>query len=263
MSRSRFFHLPLAIAISLSSSLPSPVGAKQIADLRSVAVVSLLGSEVAMKTIGLTTSEYRVHIDGNLDDQVRDLVANALKKRLTVKSDVSAQSFSDVQSSFSETVWQNIGTHIRSLLPVPDVDALVIIYPNATNALIPHQLAVTHQAPFLFHGPIDIFAAGYAIGVFDGKTGQRIDFGTGRFPDRGYITGFSPPWERCPDSMWADSEAALSADQKGKIRQELWSLITRSVPYALTSAGLISASEADELAKSSAPAADAGCESVG
>ncbi|HEX3652629.1 MAG TPA: hypothetical protein VHU18_07390 [Rhizomicrobium sp.] len=263
----RFLPLGLVIATSLSGFLPNPVGAKEkLTDIRSVAVVSLLGNEVDMQTIGMTKFEYKdykLHIDPKLDDDVRDFVTNALQKRLTVKNDVSPQAFSGVKSSFSETLWDNIGTHIRLMSPAPDVDALVVIYPNATNELMPSQLAVTHQAPFLFHGPIDIFAAGFAIGVFDAKTGERIDFGTGRFPQRGYIAGFSPPWERCPDSMWAESEGALSPDQKGKIRQELWSLITRSAPYALTNAGLISASEADELAKTSAPAGDSACESVG
>ncbi|MBV9571278.1 MAG: hypothetical protein JO056_08565 [Alphaproteobacteria bacterium] len=238
---------------------------QQLSAIRSAAVVSILGNQVDMQTLGMTKfdyEDYKLNSEWKLDEDIRNFVTNALKKRLIIKSGVNLQAFSGVKSSFRETLPDNIGTHIRSMSPAPDVDAIIVIYPNATDSLVANQLEVTHQAGFLFHGPSTIFASAYAVGIFDAKSGERIEFGTGRLPDHGYITGFSPAWEMCPNSMWADTETALSAEQKDKIHQELWSLITRSLPYALASAGLISESERNELATSALLPADPACHSI-
>lgn len=105
-------------------------------------------------------------------------------------------------------------------------------------------------------------AASYAIAVYDTKTGDRISYGTAKFPARGHLSGYSPPWENCSNAMWAASEDTLTADQKTSIRAEFWSLITRSLPHALFGSGLISKSDADALMASASTAADPSCKAV-
>ena len=240
----------------------------ELSSIHSVAVVSILGHIVDMQTPGITKfdySDYKLHTDWTLDDLARDYIGRALAAHFSVRNDaVDAREFSGLEAKGFQTAWGNISDRLRSLPRKPDVDAIVVVYPNATDSTgyVSPGLGVTYDVPFLFHDAKTTIAVSYAVGLFDVKTGDRIDFGTGRYPASGYITGYSPAWESCSKSMWAESEDSLTGEQRTRIRHELWSLLSRSLPYAMASAGLISASEATSVSVSSAVSGDPSCHGI-
>jgi hypothetical protein len=62
--------------------------------------------------------------------------------------------------------------------------------------------------------------------------------------------------------MWAEKEDALSAEQKDRIRQEIVSLLSRTVPLSLYWANLISDDAAGAAAAQSAVPGDPSCHKV-
>lgn len=249
----------LAITTALLVAQPSEAESDKLSNIRTVAVISLLGNEVDMQTQGtrFDYADYKLHADWNFDTLIRDYVTKAVGDRFTIKNDaVHPQLFHDVKNTAFDSVWSEISDRLKAVSQKPEVDAVIVVYPNATDTtgFVSPGLAVTHSAPFLFNKGATNLAATYGVGIYDAKTGSRIDYGTPKVAASGYIFGNSPPWEGCPNTIWADSEDKLTVDQKKTIRQELWSLITRSMPHALLNAGLISKAQADVLDASAVPA---------
>jgi len=78
------------------------------------------------------------------------------------------------------------------------------------------------------------------IGVYDATTGKLIDYSDD-------VASPSFNIETCSQEMWADKEELLTPNQKDRIRQELLSLVTRTIPSRLARANLISSDTAKAL----------------
>jgi hypothetical protein len=257
----------LVIGLAAFGNIHNATANDQLARIHSVAVVSLLGNQVDMQTQGtrFDYADYKLHTDWNFDDPVREYVTKAIQPRFIVTDGaLDPQIFSGAKSGPFRSMWVEIGDRLRALPQKPAVDAVIVVHPEETDSTgyLSAGLAVTHDAPFLFNKGATTIAANYSVDIYDAKTGDRIDYGTGRFPASGYLTGYSPAREQCSNSVWADSEGQLSTDQKSRIHQELWSLLTRSLPYAMASAGLIERSDAESLSATSAVAGDSECHAI-
>lgn len=240
---------------------PAAASADKLGNVHTVAIVSILGNEVDMQTGGtrFDYADYKLQTDWNLDALIHDHVANAVRGRFAVKDDaLDARLFSTVKNSSGRAVWAQIRDILKAAPQKPDVEAVIVVHPNESPGPLSPGLGVIHEAPSWLGSGTTIVGATYALGIYDAKTGDRIDYGTGRYPASDTLSGYTFPWETCPASIWADAEDKLTAKQKNGIRQELWSLITRSLPYALTNSGLISKTDAESL-KASATAAGLSC----
>jgi hypothetical protein len=264
--RHRLATTPPALALCAAACIVWPAAASQdkLGNVHTVAIVSILGNEVDMQTGGtrFDYADYKLHTDWNFDALIHDYVANAVHGRFAVKDDaLDTRIFSAVKSPSGRAVWARIGDILQAAPQKPDVDAVIVVYPNESPGPLSPGLGIVHEAPSWLGSGTTIFGATYALGIYDAKTGDRIDYGTGRYPASGTLSGYTFPWEMCPASIWADSEDKLTPEQKGGIRQELWSLVTRSLPYALTNSGLISKSNVESL-NASATAAGPSCHSL-
>lgn len=261
--RSPIVLLRIVLALAITTGTISGVSAADEYDnVHSVAIISILGNDVDMQTQGtrFDYSDYKLHTDWDFDALIRDYATKAVGDRFVVKNDViDPQIFHGVENTAFVSVWSEIADRLKAVPQKPDVDAVIVIYPDATDTTgyFSPGLAVTHGVPFLFNQARTSLAATYGIGVYDAKTGHRVDYGTAKIAASGSISGKSTPWENCPNAIWADSDDKLTADQKKTIRQELWSLITRSMPHALLNAGLISKAQAHSLDASAIPASPA------
>lgn len=253
------FSMIVVAAIGAASPALADSDYDKLSNIHAVAVVSILGNDIDMQTQGATRfdyADYKMHTDWNLDLLLKDYVTKAISSRFTVTNDaVDPQLFSGLDRDQTLGVsWTDIKRKLRSNLQKPSVDAVIVIYPEnfSDTGYLSAGLAATYNLPILWHDGSTAIAAIYTVAIFDAKTGDRIDYGTGRYPQSGFISGYSPPWENCAKEIWADTEDKLTVDQKARIRTEMWSLLTRSMPYALLNSGLIDKSAATALAASAA-----------
>jgi hypothetical protein len=246
----------LALALLIH---PLGAHAAKMPPIRTVAVVSLLGKSVFMSELGFHPMHYTLNTDWNLDSQARDYVVKVLQSRFEVRDDVrSQQILGGVQTRDYHTIWGDIEDRLQAAPQKPQVDAVVVIYPSGVGGDI-FGFSVSYSPAFLFHSGSAMVAASYTIGIFDPKTGQRISFATGSLPNGGYIGGYSPPWEICSESMWAESEPQVTQEQRTRMHDELWSLLSRSLARALADVGLITTPEAETVTKDSSVTGDSSC----
>lgn len=255
--------MPLCFVPASAEASEQSIESSKLAGIHSVAIISLLGNDVDMRTQGtmFDRDDYKLHTDWNLDDRTRAAVEQALSIRFHVEhTPIDTNGFSTLETSFLGDISMQVSQRIAALSPKPKVDAIIAIYPNETDVTryISPGMSVTRGVPFLFHSATTDIAATYAVGVFNPVTGERIDYGTARMTGSG-ISGYSAPVMRCSNALWSETEAALTTDQKSGIKTELWSLISKSLPHALNNAGLISSSEENALSASISSEGDASC----
>jgi hypothetical protein len=145
---------------------------------------------------------------------------------------------------------------LQSLPKSSGVDAYVIVMPASAQPDGPFA-ARRVFGPFVARHPADfssrfLFGAFYSIAVYDGTTGEPIGEGDNIY---------SPivRMEECSSEMWADKEEALTSEQRNRIRQEIFSLVTRTIPFALADAHLISFDAAKPLTAQLALPAEPSC----
>jgi hypothetical protein len=210
-----------------------------------------------MQKIGPTVFgnlDYKLRVEESFDDQLVEDIAKSLEPRFKIKSSaMDAAAFADIEGGIENK--REVKRRILALPRRPDVDAYVIVLPQSVRILGTtwNGLSVSRFGALLGDGQTSV-SAFYGIGVYNASTGERIDYGTARYPSTATLTGHEPPTEICANSMWADSSDQLAVEQRDRIRQELASLISRSVAFTLASANLIDKAEAGEAtAKFSLP----------
>ncbi|HEY2035051.1 MAG TPA: hypothetical protein VGH02_15325 [Rhizomicrobium sp.] len=222
--------------------------------IHTIGVISLLGNELNdpdQKSVSVTERETRRAMGEFFDQRIRDYVIKAIGNRFVVK-DLGGSIFSDLRGSQWRSEWAKVGDRLHDTPLKPDVDAVVVVYVDEVSAILsPPGLGAFNEKHMLFGKDVTDVEATYGVGVYNAKTGDRIDYGTGRWPAHGNLTGYAPPIEICDGFMSSES-----GDQPGsdRISQELWSLLTRSLPYALLNSGLISKQDSDALVTSASPA---------
>ncbi len=227
--------------------------ANALANIHTVAIVSAIGHTVALQNVGLmvfTNSTDKFDADSwGLDDLViKDATAD-LGDRFAVKTvDYDHEAFATQDTSW----WNASSVPVEKLvanLPSRDgIDAFIVIYPVAvqdpilqTNqymrglGLYRHVFGFDHMhAAYAF----------YAVAVVDAHTNKIIADGSGRL---GNPALFSPkfPVAFCPETIWSETAAAMSDDQKASLKAAYADLMKASLPWALHSAGLVLQTPAD------------------
>jgi hypothetical protein len=256
------YRIVFAFAAVLAAALVDPAGAadNEYANIRTIAVISALGNNIDMQTAGprFGAEDYTLHADWNFDNQVADDVEKGLAPHFTVKKAIAAPQVYIVPSAFGGVDLHAIWERARALPDAGGVDGYVLVIPYDSTDINSRGLVVTRY-PGLFGSGTTALAALYQIVVLDAVSGNRIDYSTSQRPASGYLSGHAPPWDTCPNTIWADAENQLTADQKARIRFELSSLIGHSIFYTLMSANLMSKDEAAKATAQLAPATDPAC----
>jgi len=241
----KFLTFSLALflgAFSLDAAPPTTNGDyEKLNNIHSVEVISILNDVKPVDGVAKKPAEMI------FDSRVRAYVVQAIGNRFSVKDDENVSGMlAGIADNQSDNPSTEIGDRIKAATPKPDVDAIIVVYP-ASYASVGLGFSFLPNKHFLFGKDTIFFSIGYAVGVYDTKTGAQIDYGTGRFRASNYITGYSPPWASCDGSLIPDTKASWTTEQSKHILGEYWALMTRSLPYALFNAGIIDSVNAEAL----------------
>jgi len=231
-------------------------------NIHKIAVVSIIGNEVDMQTLGpaFSAKAYKLQTDWNIDEKIAAEIARLLAGRFMVSTAVDSRAFGTIENGIFDNPVSEVQRRIAALPKVGGLDAYIVVFPFQLNGSANWSGLFVRRDPGLFGGGTTIVGVYYYFGVFDASTGKRIDYGTPKLPAAGFLSGFSPPSATCSKTMWADTAEGLSDEQKSGIRREMLSLATKSVGYAMAGANLITKSEADANAKLHAGDDDPSCQ---
>jgi hypothetical protein len=248
----------LALAASASAQADS---AKAYKNIHTIAIVSLLGNEVDMQTLGpiWTIKAYKLQTNWNFNEKITNEIGRLLASRFTIAAPPDPHLFGPVGNGLFEFPLREIHRSIAALPKNPGVDAYVVVFPFPGNSPTDWLGPFVRRDAGLFGEGTTIVGIYYAVGVFDASTGEEIDHGMPKIPAKGFLGGFSTPSANCSKTMWSDTAEGLSDDQKSRIARAMSSLATRSVAYALAGANLITESEAEASVKSYSGEDDPSC----
>ena len=232
----------------------------EYANIHTVAVISAMGDSVGMSTWTNSGSDsYSFRGDWNVDAQIASEVTKALSGHFVVKTlSVDPEQLAKILSMTQTDDYDDVVKRfVQSLPKSSGADAYVIVLPDDVN------VGTTH-VPWIEKGQFGARAltsastpdirigALHSVNVYDATKGRLMDWGGER----------SAAVEQCAGEMWAEKEDALSAEQKNRIRQEIVSLLSRTIPWSLYRANLISDDAAEADATQFAVPGDPSCHKV-
>lgn len=215
--------------------------ADEYENVHAVAVGSAIGDFYRLFNKGFTVFDNSVEVvpiaDWGIDTWVTDELTKALAPRFTVK-----QITLDIPSL---TGCNENWSHCAALPHRADVDAYVIAVKRTINDVSGladlRGLGQMHSGgPFGMH--YDEMHAAYMIVVIDAKDGHLIDYGDA------WLSGFTafgadqPVVGGLPASVWPESAAQMTDDQKAFAKSTMMKLIAASLPRALQNARLVAPS---------------------
>jgi len=242
------------LAVVLLAAAPALAqGADPYAQIRSVAVVSLLGDDLVMKDPGgmFDSGSPDVLLDtgADLDGLVVAQVREALGGRFAVVDgpvDPALLAGYPVPARFMERLRPRLG---RAQTGAPP-DALIVVYPT-TNEISLDQpyftahayyqgLSMTHSTGGLLNRTSGMLSAQFALAVIDARTGQKIGAGRASLEPRALLFGRRPiPIAFCDEGFWPQSPARPTEAEMAQIRIDFTGLVARSLPNALYDARLV------------------------
>lgn len=256
-----------AAAFLLAVSVQGAFGAsKEYANIHTIGIISVLGDRIDLRKEGFTVfenAEYKLDLDLKMDEQIVHQIEASLQPQFAVtKVDVDP----GVASELAEGVLGQ-GRLRRQLLALPHagIDAYIVVLPALVRGR--QGLAVDHVSlgsgqsgrmlRGLFGGPLGQLglsrdqatsvSAFYGVDVYDAATGRRLDYGIAHYPSPGSLLGSEFPTAACDPTIWSDTADAMSDAQKSRLKLEMSALVSRSIAYTLSSAGLIDKSQAGAI----------------
>ena len=254
----------MVIFFILTAAMPESLAKDKYEQVHSVAILSALGNLIEMQKTGLTRfgyDDYKLQTDWNPDEEIRNLLSKVVERRATVNNEVlDPQIFGNFTVAGDDNPEKTVRNAIRANPKIAEVDALIAVFPDSgTESYFPQGLGITHDNALFSGKGNSVATAKYMVAIFDAKTGEKINYGTGQYPSSNSIFGRSPPMETCSDILWAKTADELTTEQKNAIHAEFSSLLSRSLAYALASANFITKTDAVSAANSMALPAVATC----
>ncbi len=226
--------------------------------IHTVAVVLMMKSDLQLQTMGLTrfdNSENAVPTDWDLNGAALRRLTAALGGRFELRPGTLPPGiFDHLDGGLFESPRTVFAKRIQALTPPPGVDAYLVL------AQGPGLMRDETRGIFLYHdaglitGKGTLVSLPWGIALYDVHTGKMLASGVGKIPWRDTFSGYGEATEMCADEIWPESPAALTDAQKARIRQETFSLIERSAPFALYDAGIIPEDAAKAMLASATPA---------
>jgi hypothetical protein len=231
----------------------APAGARplDLSGIHTIGVISAVGHRATLQKVGfMAFGNLLEEIDSSdwgIDDKIAAMVTDALQGRIAVRR-IAAD---PVAFSTQETSWYN-----ESQVPVEDlvskltdregIDAYLVCYPfpvqdpiNPTNQWF-RGLGLYRRG---WLGPtFDLFAF-YRCALIDARTNKELSGGKGMLGDSNF---FQHPWPYADvdPAIWADHAPDLTATQRDAIKAGVMDLVEKSLPWALSDAGLVPAPSA-------------------
>jgi hypothetical protein len=222
------------LVLSLASCAVQSVKPEQRAAIKTIGVVSMLGDDVTLRSIGVTVlgngwASVPGVMQGN-DQFIADRLVSALSPRYDARAVAVARSSSATGRGADPAALRALGDNHLDAYVVVDAGAVEF---GGSNQSI-SGLGVVRRGTF-FGSRYAAFAV-YRVHVFDGRTFEeiaKIDHGSTN------LDGVGTEISEVDQSWWADSPDALSEAQRSKIRSKLRQLMADSVPEALHHLGLV------------------------
>lgn len=188
-----------------------------------------------------------LHTGWDVDGFINREIAQALDDRFAVVN-VDSTPFRGVEDTPANTGRAELEQRVRALSPDSGVDAYVVVHaltlhPMGENGFANTGLEAMHTfGVFGGHGEATLLA-NFRLSVFDSRSGERIDYGTGK------------AIEFCRVQILADTVAQLTPVQIAMLKRVEFQMIHDELPPLLHSAGLISYD--NERAMKARPLSDA------
>jgi hypothetical protein len=245
-------------AVLAAALAVGPALAGDFDNVRGVALVPMLDNNLMLQTNGMTIfdkSSNGLPTGWDIDGAFARRATAALGGRYQVQVlALPAGTFDDVHEGLFKTRIDLIGERLRAMPRPAGVDVYVLALP--IEGLMRDEtrgLFVYHDAGLLT-GKGTVVSVPYYIYVIDAVSGKRLAAGKGEIPWSGTMSGYGEPSELCADDLWPATPQQLTAVQRGRLHQEVFSLVERSAPFALYDAGLLpEASARTMLSTASAP----------
>jgi hypothetical protein len=235
--------LLLTALLAFSCTLPARAagGTDEYADIHTVAVISAIGNSIKLSNVGVmvfsNSEESIAAADWGIDDLVVANISKALSGRFAIKTAI----YDPVAFSTQETGWGNNKVPVEKLVAaLPDrdgVDAFVVVFPVYLEDPISMSSVRVRGLGLYRHSygfrDVIVAYAFYDIAVVDAHTDKII-------AEKYAGTGASPsfrdnlPWEGCSDSIWPETAATMTNNQKQALQTEIKYLVRRSLPWTIS-----------------------------
>lgn len=207
--------------------------------IRTIALISTIGSTFYIEDQPFfgDPKNYTLHPNWGIDAKAKELTRKLLGDRFRV-IDIpdGAVAPHSLQFAILNKPTDATKQALKALNLPANVDAVLVLHPYGGPS--GSGLGILHVS-----GPIGKPAtmafASYQASVLDAKSFEQIDYGTAKHPAAGIYGGHMLPLEQCPEQMWSDTPEQLVGEREQMVRDEIASLVQKSLPYALASAHLI------------------------
>lgn len=244
--------------LAAAALLAWPAIGGDLDNVHGIVLVPMLSNSLMLQTSGMMVfdnSSNGLPTDWDINGAFARRAAATLGARYHVQVlNLPPGTFDNVHEGMFTTRIELIGQRLRAMPRPAGADVYVLALP--TEGLMRDDtrgLFVYHDAGLLT-GKGTVVSVPYYIYVIDAVTGKRLSAGKGEIPWHGTMSGFGEPSELCADDLWPPSPQQLTATQRGRLRQEMFSLVERSTPFALYDAGLVPETAAHAMLASASPA---------
>ena len=246
--------MKIFLTAGLAATLALTVNAQasdEYAQVRTVAIVSVLGGGLHWETTGLTRFDYKIeglHLGWDVDNHTERAIADALHGRFTVSAKPLPHALFD-GDAYDHALSKSALASINALPEASGVDAYIVVMPAKLSMYFDTTgIVVSHHHGAFGREMTDLRSA-FWVSIFDAHTGRRIDSGTANSPIELQQFGLM---ERCDNAIWADTAAQLSPQQQTQVTDAIKAVIDKSLPFALSNATLIPESDARAMAAKAA-----------
>lgn len=243
--------LAASLAATLALTAGAQAGDDEYAQVRRVAVVSLLSGDLHWETTGLTHFDYNIEdlrLGWNVDDHVERSVADALRGRFTVSAKPLPHALFD-GDAYDHSLSKAALASIHALPEASGIDAYIVVMPSRLPAYRTTTGIVVSHHHGAFGRELTDLRSAFWVDIFDAHTGKRIDSGMANSPIELQQFGMA---ERCDNAIWADTAAQLSPQQQSQVADAIKAVVDKSLPFALSNATLIPESDARAMAAKAA-----------
>lgn len=229
------------LLLALGGCVAQSVPPEKISTIKSIGIVSAIGDQVTLKTLGIMVFGNAIDVgatdDWGVDDAAERIVRDQLGKRYDVRAiahDRAAFRSDKPGVPASMPLTAALKSALRLPPGAPGPDAYVVI----TKSAVPYSL--TNQFLYglgLLQGGFGstMSYAIFRVTVVDGRDFTVLAQTTAQLPDATPFDSVHGPHELVDSAMWADTVAALKPTQRQAIKAELEKLVSFSLPVALKS----------------------------
>ncbi len=235
------------LALALAGCVQT-VQPQQLAQIRTIAIVTGFGERIEMSFVGLTVFTNRrddAAVDWNIDGHFKQRAAAELGSRYRIQE--VAYEPRNLRQPRQEVFGADPAIAlVQSVVPSGGVDALLYFGPAEFEDTLGRSsqyvggLGLYGRSSFGFGQRQNVVFAAYRAVLLDGKTLQPIAQANALLPTSfNLLSGFGSRIPNTPTSIEVpDRYESLTAEQKAILRRHMFDLVNRTMPELLGDIGL-------------------------